>query len=697
MNCALFIVNVLVIGLGEAFRKPDSDDPLFLPRMAERLFREGGALHCALGLEHRPQQELMAIEVAQAFAAGSPLLFEAPTGVGKSLAYLLPGIVRAVSAGRQLLVSTHTKALQEQIRIKDLELCRSIFLNSEGLGQYGEFRAALLMGKGNYLCGTRLREALAGQAGLFASVEGQELERIRKWAAGSQTGLLHELTPPPLPEVWEQVNAESHACNNRNCTPDNCFYRRARASVEQAQVLIVNHSLLFALLAAGLTPGEDVPGILHANDFCVLDEAHTLPGVATDHLGVGVSDYALRRQLLRLYNPNTQKGLLVRHAEGRGLRVVDIALGTVQRFFALASDTLLKESDVVRLPHPEWAPTLLHEPLCELVSLLSSEAKRIGEGPARDELAGAALLLAHYNGGVNECLSMEQRDHVYWIERSPRSETVTLRSAPLDVAPSLRRLLFQRHTGIVLTSATLDYGDEMEGFAGRVGADAAQRGQVDSPFDFERNMRIYVAGDAPAPETGRLDLEWLSDMVGHCALAVRGGSLVLFTSYRDMRAVAAALEEKFAAAGRPFYLQGREGAPGHLRKRFADAGNAILFGTDSFWTGIDVPGPSLSQVIVTRLPFENPSHPVAEARSQWLAAQGDNPFLKLTVPEAVVKFRQGIGRLIRSRDDKGTLTLLDSRLLTREYGRRFLNVLPAKTWKRFTRSDKESSFKPLEA
>lgn len=685
-----------MIGLSESFQKRDAADPLFLPRMAERVFADKGALATALGLEHRPQQELMALGVAQAFAGDAALLFEAPTGVGKSLAYLMPGIIHAMEAKRQMLVSTHTKALQEQVRTKDLELCRRAFLSSEGLGQYGEFRAAVLMGKGNYLCGTRLREALAGQAGLFATPEQQELDRIKAWARESDTGLLHELTPPPRSDVWEQVSAESHACNSRNCTPENCFYRRARAAVEQAHVLIVNHSLLFALLAAGLQPREDVPGILHANDFCVLDEAHTVPGVATDHFGIGVSDYALRRQLLRLYNPTSRRGLLIRYAEGRGVSVVAAALAAVQRFFAATAELLLRESDIVRLPHPEWAEAILHQPLSELVSLLSSEAKRVGEGPARDELAGAAQLLSAYNGSVNDALTMEQRDHVYWVERSPRSETVTLRSAPLDVAPYLRQRLFQRQTGVVLTSATLDYGDQMEGFAGRVGASAATREQVDSPFDFERNMRVFVAGDAPAPETGRLDLDWLADMVGHCTLRVRGGSLVLFTSYRDMRAVAEALEERFKEADRPFFLQGREGAPGHLRRQFAKAGNAILFGTDSFWTGIDVPGAALSQVVVTRLPFENPSHPVAEARAQWLAAQGDNPFLKLTVPEAVVKFRQGIGRLIRSRTDKGTLTILDSRVLTREYGRRFLNVLPIKKWTRITKADRDVRFQPME-
>jgi ATP-dependent DNA helicase DinG len=265
------------------------------------------------------------------------------------------------------------------------------------------------------------------------------------------------------------------------------------------------------------------------------------------------------------------------------------------------------------------------------------------------------------------------------------------------VAPYLRERLFQRQTAVVLTSATLGTGDNMEGFAARTGGTGAALESVQSPFDFESSMRVFVAADAPATEAGRQDLEWMADMISRCAMTVKGGSLVLFTSHRDMRACAVKVEELCAAAGRPFLLQGRDGSAGNLREALAKAGNAVLFGTDSFWNGVDVPGPALSQVIVTRLPFENPSHPVAEARAQWHAARGENPFMCLTVPDAVVKFRQGIGRLIRSRQDKGTLTILDSRILTKQYGRYFLNVLPVSRYTRISRDTLSDSFAPNEA
>ncbi|HNX04197.1 MAG TPA: ATP-dependent DNA helicase [Opitutales bacterium] len=670
---------------------------MFLPDLATRVFADGGALCDALKLEHRAGQEQMAISVAQAYATDSSLFVEAPTGVGKSLAYLVPGIVHAMAAGRQLLVSTNTKALQEQIRGKDLELCRRLFSLSEGLGGYGSFKAAVLMGRGNYLCGTRLREALKGGASLFPSAYETELLRIEAWSKSTQTGLLSELLPQPMDEIWEHLSADSPACNNRNCTPETCPYRRARREVETANLLIVNHSLLFSLLGAGFHPAGDTPGILHAADFAVLDEAHTVPSVATEHFGAHVSDYAIRRQLLRLYNPTTRKGLLPRHAGGEGVNLVEKALRAVSEFFAQTADRYLLESDIVRLPSPGWTEDSLKPVLAEVVSVLSSQAQRMGDAPAKDELQGAADLVASYMGAVAGCIALEEKNHVYWTERTGRGRIISLNSAPLDVAPYLRERLFSRQTAVVLTSATLGSGDGMEAFVSRTGGHGARLESVDSPFDFSRQMRVYVAEGAPAPEEGRIDIEWMAEIICHCVTKVRGGSLVLFTSHKDMRAASVKVMAACEAAKRPFFMQGTGNSPMALRESFAAAGNGILFGTDSFWTGIDVPGRALSQVIVTRLPFENPTHPIAQARSQWLQARGENPFACLTLPDAVIKFRQGIGRLIRNRTDLGTVTVLDSRILTRQYGKFFLSVLPNRDYKRFTAVNVRERFMPLEA
>lgn len=692
---------LFMIGITETFRHIENNDeasPLFLPNVTEKVFAGKGVLVSTLGLEHRVGQEHMALSVAQSFATDSPLFVEAPTGVGKSLAYLVPGIIHAMASGRQLLVSTNTKALQEQILKKDLELCRKLFRESGSLAKYADFKAAVLMGKGNYLCGTRLREAMNGGEFLFPGGTEKELQRIHEWSLTSRNGLVQELVPPPLDEIWEHVNADSPVCNSRNCTPDTCPYRRARQLVDEAHVLIVNHSLLFSLLGAGMKPNSETPGILHAADFAVLDEAHTVPNVATEHFGVHVSDYAIRRQLLRLHNPRTHKGLLLRYARGSGIKQVENALRATSEFFACVADKFLMESEIVRLPSPNWMeqPALLPA-LAELASVISSEAQRIGSGPPYDELKGAADLVSSYSGALSDCLELEERDHVYWTERIGRKQIIKLQSAPLDVAPYLRESLFRRNTGVVLTSATLGSGDGMDSFVARTGGNGARLESVESPFDYEHHMRVFVAEGAPAPEEGRMDTDWMAGIIAHCATVVKGGTLVLFTSHRDMHAASVKVEEKCKSLGRRFLMQGRDGPPSFLREEFAKAGNAILFGTDSFWTGVDVPGAALSQVIVTRLPFENPSHPISQARAQWHQTRGNNPFVTLTLPDAVIKFRQGIGRLIRNKTDVGTLTILDSRILTRQYGKNFLSVIPQHEYTRFTVLNMQERFKPLEA
>ncbi len=249
-----------------------------------------------------------------------------------------------------------------------------------------------------------------------------------------------------------------------------------------------------------------------------------------------------------------------------------------------------------------------------------------------------------------------------------------------------------------MTSATLDDGSGMSGFCEKVGASGNVTQQELSPFDYERQMRVFITEDAPAPsqDRGRLNLEWLAETIRYCCLSVDGGTLVLWTSYRDMNEVAREIAPHLKEQNRQLLLQGRDGSRSELAQQMREKGNAVLFGTDSFWNGIDIQGPALSQVIITRLPFENPSHPMAEARSEWLQAQNKNPFVHQTLPDALIQFRQGLGRLIRSQTDHGTLTLLDSRLLHREYGKRFLDALPLGKWQRFSRSDRTAVFKPLE-
>jgi ATP-dependent DNA helicase DinG len=299
---------------------------------------------------------------------------------------------------------------------------------------------------------------------------------------------------------------------------------------------------------------------------------------------------------------------------------------------------------------------------------------------------------------IAEWLSLADKGQVYWCERGGRRQTiVTLRSAPLDVAPALRAHLFGCGTSVLCTSATLAVGGQLEAFTRRVGAEDARSGAVASPFDYDRQMRVFIATDVPlpSPQDARLAIESLIDWVRFCSLRVSGGSLVLFTSYSDMRAVAAVLQPEFAEAGRPFLLQGEALSRTELAREMRRLGNAILFGTESFWTGVDIPGGALSQVIVTRLPFAPPTHPVLEARSDAVREAGGNPFAQITLPDALIQFRQGIGRLIRSATDHGVITLLDSRVVAKTYGRLFLDSLPQSRHERMSRVNREEIFRPF--
>jgi len=677
--------------------------PTRAPEFAAKIFAEGGWLHAGLKLEHRPQQETMARAVASALKGDEPLLFEAGTGVGKSLAYLTPGIIHAVDQERQLIVSTHTISLQEQLELKDLPLVRRLFQSNPALARYVDFRSAVLLGKSNYLCPTRLSQALSDRASLFADADYEELQRIAGWAETSDSGLRQELRPPPRAEVWDAINADSSSCSRKHCDCEKCFYQRARARIRTAHVIIVNHALLFALVNAGGAlangaTGPDARGVLFPGDFLVLDEAHTVPEVATANFGLSLSSYGVERALKYLYNPRTKRGLLRKLGGPEAQQLVTDALDASKQFFDFLAATLLAARPVVRVREIGVAEPTLDGPLGALQRLVGKLADKLDEGRQRDELLEQKTRLKGLQAGLAEWLNLAAEGHVYWAERGGRKLTiVSLRSAPIDVAPALREHLFGCGVSVICTSATLALAGDIAAFANRLGAERARTEIVHSPFDYKRNMRVYVAADVPlpSPQEAKLSLESLIDYIRFCVSAVTGGSLVLFTSYTDMRSVAAALETDFRTAGRPFLMQGADLSRTELAEQMRNLGNAVLFGTDSFWTGVDVPGDALAQVIVTRLPFDPPTHPITEAKTEWIRDHGGNPFNDLTLPDALIKFRQGIGRLIRSQSDRGVITILDSRVLAKSYGRLFLHCLPQPEYTRLTRENRADQFRPF--
>ncbi|HEX7049782.1 MAG TPA: helicase C-terminal domain-containing protein [Longimicrobiales bacterium] len=707
---------------------PRSERELLDPGEIEAALAPGGALGRAHpSYEDRPMQREFALAVAAAYNEGGVTLAEAGTGTGKSVAYLLPAIRWAMANRERTVVSTNTINLQEQLVEKDLPFLRRALAEP--------FRFALVKGRRNYISIRRARLAAQSAAVLFDDAQRAELEAILSWIDHTRDGSLQDLSFQPTSEVWDEVASESDVCLRARCPHfDACFYQRARRDAAHADVLVVNHHLLFSDLAVRRAQGNyTAQAVLPPYGRVVLDEAHNLEDAATRHLGASFS----RRTLLRLLGRLDRRGrgvlpaveerlkagpddllqqdalrqvsMRVRPAVERARERTAALFDGLEALVAEAEDGVVR-IDAEAMARPDWSGRLVPdaEDLAIVLDELARELDRLRErilldtrwsdaleeqllelqataGRTRTALDALRLL---FRSAADEPVAM-----VRWIERRGRGgdgadagaragrSTVVANVAPVDISELLREGLFERVDTAVLTSATLTTRDGFDFVRRRIGLAAGglkvRTSVYPSPFDYEEQALVAIPTDLPVPGGGQsaaFDAA-TARVVEALAEVCDGGLFVLFTAHRSLRRVATDLRRREVDRNWPLFVQG-EGPRARLVEHFAASGHGILLGVASFWEGVDVPGRPLRGLVIPKLPFKVPSEPLTAARTEAIRREGGDGFYDYALPHAALRLKQGFGRLIRSRTDHGVIVLLDRRIIEKGYGRYFLESLP---------------------
>lgn len=704
--------------------------------VALNILRPGGQLSLFLkGFEPREQQQKMTRNVVDAFNNNQIALIEAGTGTGKSLAYLIPAVLWAHFEKERTVISTNTITLQEQLINKDIPL----LLNTLKL----DLKAVLVKGMSNYVCLRKLDD-VKHELPLLSPQELDEVKKIEQWKDSTQDGTRSDLSFVPSYSTWEKVCAESDTCTRNECPFfKDCHFFKARREAAEAQILVVNHHLLFADLASRAeNDNYKEDAVLPYYDRIIIDEAHNIEEIATEYFASRVSQLQILRVLGKLAAeknskahgklpllkdkiieifknnpPSAVSGLLSRLTNDLpGVRR-DLQTHTIEAFEAFAEfvqclqrgdsgegESPTGERKLRLLPyhqtHPSWSSEVLvtskkliealrryvqglyslerdikdldHDRLNENTKGILSDINALGK-----RLEGYSVVLENF------VAAQPPPSQVRWVElQSMRSLTNThLIDADLDVSNRLVGYLFSKFSTIILCSATLTTNNQFDFFRKRLGITPVLLGSrqitqniYDSPFNYRQQALLAVPTDIPSP----LDPDFNKDVVEkiwHAIQASHGNAFVLFTSYKMLKNCYEALQKRLEINRYHVLKQGDDNRQSLLNK-FKSTDRSVLFGTDSFWEGVDVAGEALRCVIIVKLPFKVPSEPIIQARTEAISARGGDPFMEYSLPSAIVKFKQGFGRLIRNKKDRGCIICLDTRLITKQYGKQFLNSLP---------------------
>ena len=696
--------------------------------MTESLSPGGIVSKKLIGYEYRPQQLEMIKKVSEAFNQEKIAVIEAGTGVGKSLAYLIPAINWATQNNERCVVSTNTINLQEQLIKKDIPFLK------KALGI--DFNSVLVKGRGNYICLRKIQALEQDQQLLIKDENQDEIELIIKWSKVTKDGSKADLNFIPNSAVWEQVCSESDSCLRSKCEfYRDCFVTNARRKASKAHILVVNHHLLFSDLAVQAMGAE--VAVLPKYDHIVFDEAHNIEDIATDYFGAGITRTGIARIIRRLHAQSGDKKtgylnilinkLTFAHRKHR-IKEFEEAVERIQMELIPRCEAIVQFSDEVMTTISEllfeynsedqyetrlrintnirqqssWKAMIIPQ-IKNFIQLLNRFCSDLSLVLDRIEFANIKLEKAilytivdiHTQRNrikaimdvIEQIILKDDQKNVRWIEVQKRRTTkdiVRLRIAPLEIADAMNELVYNNHKTMIMTSATLTISgqsgkSEFDYLIKQIGLNLVEKSKlitakIPAPFDYKNQAIIAIPLDVPAPNSAQFSI-MLADAVFE-ALKISGGrAFVLFTSYGLLNKVHQALEPRLTKLGIASLKQGQRNRH-ELLEMFKKDKTSVLFGTDSFWQGVDVEGDALESVIITKLPFKVPSEPIVEARVEAIEHRGGNAFMEYSVPQAVIKFKQGFGRLIRKKTDRGSVFIFDKRIIEKFYGRIFLQSLP---------------------